>query len=360
MNSIPEKKSISALIVNHNGGQAVLTCLEALKNQSKPLEEIVVVDNASNDGSPEQIALKFPEVKIIWLHNNLGLSRAHNIGLHEITSDLVVIIDDDVYVDTQCVHRLYEAYIKYSAAIVCPRVLLYPDSQIVQCDGAIPHFVGTLKLRHAYQPFEILPTDAVEIYGCIGACRLVDRKVILECGGFDDEYFLYFEDLEFSLRIRAFGYKIICEPKAIVYHNRGLGTPQLSFRGQGNYPSLRFHINIRQRLMTILIHYKIKTILVLFPSLFLYEIMSIFVAIQRGWIKTYLSAIISVGSAHSHIASRRQYLLQNRKLSDRELIAGGELPMAIGFLRTNREEKLVAVFSKMLNIYWEFAKNLIG
>lgn len=360
MNSIAEKKSISALIVNHNGGQAILNCLEALKNQSKPLEKIVVVDNASTDGSPEQIALKFPEVKTIWLHTNLGLSKAHNIGLHEITSDLVIILDDDVYVDTQCIHRLYEAYIQYSAAVVCPRILLYPDSQIVQCDGAVPHFVGTLKLRHAYQPFEILPTDAVEIYGCIGACRLVDRRILLECGSFDDEYFLYFEDLEFSLRIRVFGYKIICEPKALVYHDRGLGTPHLSFRGRESYPSRRFHINVRQRIMTILIYYKIKTIFVLFPSLLLYEITSIVVAVQRGWIKTYLSAIISVVAAHSHITTRRQFLLKNRKRSDRELIAGGELPMAKGFLRTNRERKLVSIFSKILNFYWKFVRNLIG
>jgi hypothetical protein len=112
--------------------------------------------------------------------------------------------------------------------------------------------------------------------------------------------------------------------------------------------------------MTILIHYKIKTIFVLFPSLFLYEITSIVVAVQRGWIKTYLSAIISVVTAHSHITTRRQFLFKNRKRNDRELIAGGELPMAKGFLRTNLERKLVSIFSKIINFYWKFVRNLIG
>ena len=359
MNTILPKKSTSALIVNHNGGQAVLNCLNALYNQPVPLAEIIVVDNASTDDSPAQITSHFPKVKIILLRDNLNLSKAHNIGLKETTSDLVIILDDDVYVDVECIQHMYQAHIKYSAAIVCPRILLYPENKIVQCDGAVPHFVGTMSLRHAYQPQEILPSDTIDVQACIGACRLVERKTIIGSGGFDEGYFFYFEDLELSLRLRSLGHRIICEPKALVYHERGSGTPQLSFRGQEAYPKRRFYINVRQRLMTILTYYRIQTIILLSPPLLAYEIASLFLAFQRGWILDYLSAIVSVFNAHNHIASRRRFVKRNRIRSDSQLIFGGDLPLAPGFLNRNRDRKLVSIFSRILNFYWKFTRQLI-
>ena len=324
------------------------------------MEKIVVVDNASSDRSPEQICLKFPNIQIINLENNLGLSKARNIGLREITSDLVLILDDDVYIDTECINHLYEAYHRYSAAVVCPRILHFPEVRTVQCDGALPHFVGTLSMRHANQPIEALPTDTVQVAGCIGACRLVDRKCVLDSGGFDDEYFLYFEDLEFCLRIRALCFDIICEPKAIVYHPRGKGTPLLSFRGQGTYPENRFYLNVRQRLMTILIHYRLRTMIFLLPLLFIYEIASICVAVQRGWIKNYFSAIASLAATQAHIKVQRRFLQRNRKRNDKNLIFGGELPLVEGFLKTNLEKKIVRIMSRIFGFYWRFASKLIA
>jgi GT2 family glycosyltransferase len=360
MNSKPDKKTVSVLIVNHNGDKEIIKCLDALYNQSTHLEEIIVVDNASTDGSPQRIKTRFPEVNLILLEDNLNLSKAHNIGLREVASDLVVILDDDVYVDKDCIQHMYLAHIHYSAVIVCPRILLYPENKIVQCDGAVPHFVGTMSLRHAYQPQEILPAEAVDVHACIGACRLVDRKLIIANGGFDEEYFFNFEDLELSLRIRALGYRIICEPKALVYHDRGLGTPQLSFRGMEDYPEKRFFLNLRQRLITILIHYRIRTIVVLFPPIFLYEMASLAFAFQRGWIMVYLSAIVSVFKARLHIRARRRFLMKNRIRADKQLFGGGELPLARGFLRRRRDRKFVDIISKILDIYWKFARCYIG
>ena len=360
MNSKPNTKTVSALIVNHNGGQEIIKCLNALYNQSTHLEEIIVVDNASTDDSPQKIKTRFPEVKLILLEDNLNLSKAHNIGLQEVASDLVLILDDDVYVDKDCIQYMYLAQIQFSAAIVCPRILLYPENKIVQCDGAIPHFVGTMSLRHAYQPLEKLPAQTVDVHACIGACRLVDRKLIIANGSFDEEYFFNFEDLELSLRMRALGHRIICEPKALVFHDRGLGTPQLSFRGFEDYPEKRFFLNLRQRLITISIHYRIRTIIVLLPPILLYEMASLVLAFQRGWISVYFSAIVSVFKARLHIRGRRRFLMENRIRTDKQLFGGGDLPLAQGLLRRRRDRKLVDILSKIFNNYWKFARCYIG
>jgi GT2 family glycosyltransferase len=360
MNAKPNIKTISALVVNHNGGREVIKCLDALYHQSTHLEEIIVVDNASTDDSPQKIKARFPEVKLILLEDNLNLSKAHNVGLQEVASDLVLILDDDVYVDKDCIQYMYLAHTRHSAAIVCPRILLYPENKIVQCDGAVPHFVGTMSLRHAYQPLETLPAQAVDVHACIGACRLVDRMLIMANGGFDEEYFFNFEDLELSLRMRALGHRIICEPNALVFHDRGLGTPQLSFRGMEDYPEKRFFLNLRQRLITILIYYRIRTLIVLFPPIFLYEIASLVLSFQRGWILVYLSALVSVFKARTHIRSRRRFLMGNRMRTDKQLFGGSDLPLARGLLRRGRDRKLVDILSKIFNMYWKFARRYIG
>jgi GT2 family glycosyltransferase len=358
--NIKNLSSVSALVVNHNGGQDVLNCLNALLQQPFPLEEIVVVDNASTDNSQSNILKQFPGVNLIQLDQNLGLSKARNIGLNRVSSDLVLILDDDVYVHKDCIHQLYRTYMRYRPAVVCPRILLFPDTKTVQCDGAEPHFIGTLKLRHTYHSQNTLALATTEVLGCIGACRLVNRKVVLSSAGFDDLYFLYFEDLEFSLRIRSFGYSIICEPKAIVFHDRGAGTPGLSFRRETQYPKKRVYIKIRCRLMTLLIHYKLRTLLVLFPAISLYELAIFLGVIKRGWHRVWLKAILSIAKDKAYIVARRKFIAANRRRCDRELLSGGQLPFARGFTQDGWERMAVRALSAILDLYWKTVKNMIG
>jgi len=352
--------SVSALVVNHNGGQEILNCLEALTHQQVLLDQIILVDNASTDGSPAQVSKRYPQVKILRLEDNYGLSKARNIGLKEISSDYVLVVDDDVYLDSDSLDYLWQAQIKYSAAVVCPRILLHPEKVIVQCDGAAPHFVGTMKLRHAFKPVNELDNDVTEVQACIGACMLVDREIIVAAGGYDENLFFYFEDLEFTLRIRSLGYKIICEPKALVYHDRGLGTPLLSFRGRGPYPKKRAYFNIRHRWIVILTHYKTRTLLVLFPVLLVYEIATVSVVIMRGWIKSWLRALMSIFVDHKNVANRRNFVQQNRRRRDKDLLSGGQLPLAQGFLSGKLEIIAVGALSWCLDIYWKLVRNWIG
>ena len=358
--NIKHPQSVSALVVNHNGGQDVLNCLKALFQQPFPLEKIIVVDNASTDNSQSNILRQYPDVDLIQLDQNLGLSKARNIGLNSISSDLVLVLDDDVYVHKDCIHRLHNTYKRYNSAVVCPRILLYPDTKTIQCDGAEPHFIGTLKLRRAYQPQNTLTSAATEVLGCIGACTLVNRKIVLAAGGFDELYFFYFEDLEFSLRMRSFGYSIVCETKAIVYHDQGIGTPRLSFRGNTPYPKRRAYFNIRHRLMTLLIHYKLRTLIVLSPVLAIYELAMFVVVIKRGWFNIWWKAVVSIFKSKNYILARRIFVSKNRRRCDRELLSGGALPFAYGFIQNRTEQMGVRALSSILNLYWRIVKYSIG
>jgi GT2 family glycosyltransferase len=189
---------------------------------------------------------------------------------------------------------------------------------------------------------------------------LVNRKIVLAAGGFDEAYFFYFEDLEFSLRMRTLGYSIVCETKAIVHHDMGVGTPLLSFRANTPYPTRRAFFNIRHRLMTLLIHYRLRTLIVLSPVLMLYELAMFAIVIKRGWLSIWWEAVVSIFKNKHHIFARRIFVSRNRRRFDRELLRGGELPFAYGFIQNRREQMAVRALSLILNLYWRMVKNSIG
>ncbi|MHC4503513.1 MAG: glycosyltransferase family 2 protein, partial [Planctomycetota bacterium] len=282
MTDSDEADRVSAVLVNFNGGEKVLTALRHLRDQRPRPAEIIVVDNGSTDGSPARIRAAYPEVVLVELGENRGLPAGRNVGVRRANTDLVLLVDVDVYLDPGALERLLRAHAGTACAVVCPRVLLMPDRGIVQCDGAAVHFCGTMILRHAYRSVAEAPEGAGPVDGCIGACMLVDRRIVQDAGGFDEGYLLYFEDHEFCLRLRSLGHDIYCDPGATVFHDRG-EIPGLSFRGRGEYPKRRAYVTLRERLRTMLIHYRLRTLVILAPALAVYELSSFAIALARGW-----------------------------------------------------------------------------
>lgn len=352
--------AVSAVVVNFNGGERILKSIESMERQAFPFKEIIVVDNQSTDGSLHQVRTRFPRVQILELSENRGLPAARNTGLRLATAELVLLNTYDVYMSEGSLARLVEAYERSRPSVVCPRVVLYPETGIVHCDGAALHFVGTLLLRHGFQPLEETPSVASPVDACMGACFLVDRKRVLDAGGFDEALFFYFEDLEFSMRLRSLGHEIVCEPAAVVHHHRAEGTPGVAFRGQGVYPPRRAFLTMAARLRTMLIHYRMRTLLVLSPALALYELASLAESLRRGWGSQWLRAWgRQVGTAPDIWARRRQ-ALRLRTRNDRELLTGGPLPLAPGFVRSRAAEAAVSTLSRVLNSYWRIARGWVG
>ena len=353
-------RSVGAVVVNYNGGDRVLRALEALFAQSTPLQEIVVVDNRSSDDSRERIRERFPGVRLIELPGNIGLSAARNVGLHDLRSDYALLIDHDIYADQACVGRMLEAFDDSDSAVVCPRIRLLPERDIVQMEGAAPHFLGTLVLRHGYQPVERTPAVSGYVHGATGGCLLVDRRKILEAGGFDDLFFFYFEDLEFTLRLRALGEKFWCQPAAEVFHEPAGGTPGLAFRGRGPYPARRGYYTVRNRLLAIFIHYRWRTIILLLPVLALYESATVVMGLRRGFLLAWARAWLWLLRNRATVAARRRRMQRRRVLDDRDLLVGGEPPLAPGVVTSTAERHLLAVFSSVVNGYWTLVRRWIG
>jgi GT2 family glycosyltransferase len=349
--------TVSAVVVNHNSGETILNTLRALIRQEYPLSGIIVVDNGSSADEVTRIREAFPQVKMIETGENLGPARARNLGLAQATGSLVLFLDDDVYLQEQALEKLVSALRQTGCVAACPRILLYPENSVIQCDGAGVHFVETLILRHSYRMSDQIPAERVQVNGFVTACLLIDRKTLAGLDGFDEDYFFYFEDLELSHRLRALGHTIFCEPQAVALHDRGQGTAGLSFRGAGDYPTRRAYLNLRQRWLTMLLHYQLRSFIILFPALFLYETAAFFETVRRGWLGLWFKAAFSLLSELPAILQRRQRWQRLRRLPDRDIITGGPLPFAPGFALSGRIAGAIKILNGLLNAYWDLAKS---
>ena len=153
------------------------------------------------------------------------------------------------------------------------------------------------------------------------------------------------------------GQYIYCEPNALVLHERGGGTPEIAFRGQGSYPPLRVFYNIRHRWLTILLVYKLKTIILLVPVFLVYEIGTIIFVLKNGWIKEWMRAIRSLARIRTQVKLNREMIQKNRVVGDDSLLLGGDLEFAPGVIDSTFQTQVISMYSRASNLYWKFILN---
>jgi GT2 family glycosyltransferase len=353
-------EEVSAVVVNHNGGAQILRCLHALEQLQPGPTELLVVDNGSSDGSPAAVRAAFPHVRVLELGRNLGPAAARNAGLRSARAARVLLVDDDVYLAPDCLRRLLERQARPGAAAVVPRLVLLPEADLIQADGGDVHFVGTMTLRNSRQPVGTDGGAPHAIGAFSSSCVLVDRDCVLDAGGFDETYFIYLEDMELGLRLRAFGQHLLCEPAAVAFHERGAGTPGLSFRDQGFYPRRRAFLTMRNRQRTLLLHYRLRSLLLLAPALALYEIAAFGFALRRGWLRPWLRAWLWQIAHARETWQRRRWIQARRQVDDGRLLVAGPLPVAPGLLQSSLEGRAAAGLAWVLERYWRLVQPRLG
>lgn len=217
MSSVPR---VAILVLNLNGREHLTACLPAFDAQVYPNREIVVVDNGSTDGSIEYVRRAHPGIRIIELGRNLGFCAAYNAAVAAVDTDWVVIVNNDTRVEPTWLGELVAAADRHGAGAVASRILDW--------DGRRIDFVGgeLSVLGHAWQVNHGRPVDADrgeapderELLFACGGSMLVSRQVFLDAGGFDPDFFAYFEDVDFGWRLSVLGHRIVLAPKAVTYH----------------------------------------------------------------------------------------------------------------------------------------------
>jgi len=221
----PADPLVLAVVVNWNRGEDTQECLRSLEQQTYPRVGIIVVDNGSEDGSPESIQRNFPGVELIRLSRNTGFAGGFNRGIERALSrggDCVLILNNDTVADRLMVEKLV-GNLRPGAGIAFPKIYFYDDPLRLWSVGARRQFLTLEMTDKAIGQLDRGQWDEVQERDYVTGCALlVQREVFEKVGLFDERYFAYYEDMDFSFRVREAGWRMLLVPEARLWHKVAL------------------------------------------------------------------------------------------------------------------------------------------
>lgn len=271
------KMKIAIIVLNYNGIKNTLACLDSLKRLKTGdyQTELIVVDNASTDGSAEAL-LKLKDIELIVNDDNFGYSKGNNIGIKEALArkaQLVLILNNDTLVKEDMLLNLINA--QKWADIVSPKIYFAPGfefhkqrykkadlGKVVWYAGATIDWDNIIGVHEGVDRIDKGQFEKrKEIDLATGAAMMVKSQVFEKIGFFDEKYFLYLEDMDFCVRAKKAGFKIVYEPKAILWHKNAGSTG-------GSGSSLQDYYFSRNRLLFAAKYARFKTKLAVLKEIF--------------------------------------------------------------------------------------------
>jgi GT2 family glycosyltransferase len=215
----------TVVIVNWNGGDFLERCLTALLAQTATPYEIILVDNASTDGSLE-IARRFPSVRLLAQNSNTGFARGNNLAINAAAagSEWIALLNPDAFPEPRWLEECLLSTQRNPQFDIFGSKLLNASTPLL-LDGAgdAYHMNGRVWRTAHGVPVSHLGESECEIFSPCAAAALYRRSALLEVGGFDEDFFCYVEDVDLGFRLRLAGYRCLYVPKSVVHHV-GSGT----------------------------------------------------------------------------------------------------------------------------------------
>lgn len=209
---------VSVVIVNWNGKDLLPRCLEAVFAQTFPNREVIVVDNASNDGSAEAAQASWRDVRLLRLESNLGFAAANNLGARLAQGRWLALLNNDAFPHPDWLERLLEAaeahpeFSFFASCLVNSR-----EPQQVEASGDIYHVSGLAWHRDGNLHDSQVPRSE-EVFSACAAAALYERQAFLAVDGFDEDYISHHEDVDLGFRLRLHGHRCGFVPQAVVEH----------------------------------------------------------------------------------------------------------------------------------------------
>ncbi|NWF84083.1 MAG: glycosyltransferase family 2 protein [Bryobacteraceae bacterium] len=221
---------VTVVVVNWNRRPLLEACLASLARPQGVLFEVIVVDNGSTDGSPEWIAsTSFPfPLRLIRNASNLGFCAANNQGIDAARGEFVALLNNDAEADPFWLAHLVSAFDDPRVGMAASKILVWEAPEIIDKAGHLIWLDGQNRGRGHGQRDHGQFDLREEVLWPDGCACMLRRSMLLETGGFDEDFFAYADDAELGLRCRILGWRAIYVPEARVLHHRGATLGQLN------------------------------------------------------------------------------------------------------------------------------------
>ncbi len=251
---------LSVIVVNWNVRELLRACLTSVRRELEVAglgvpanAEVIVVDNASTDGSVEMLRTDFPWVRLLANASNTGFGAASNQGLDLSGGRLAMFLNPDTELRPGAIARLLAFMDQREQAGCVGPLLLNPDGSVQPSRRSFPRvstafvestvlqrYLGGLPLLRSFYRADTSEDQPQQVDWIVGACMLVRRSALDQVGGFDERFFMYSEEMDLCYRLRQAGFEVWFVPDAAVVHHEGASSAQDLFRRNINFHESRY------------------------------------------------------------------------------------------------------------------------
>ena len=317
---------VAVVILNYNGVEMLRRFLPSVIEYTKGAR-VIVADNASTDSSLAVLAAEFPSVEVIALDENYGFAGGYNKALDKINAEYFMLLNSDVEVTENWLQPLLRFMDSHPSAAACqPKLLSYNDKHMFEYAGASGGFID--KYGYPFCRGRIFDTvekdcgqydDCARLFWATGAALMVRSSAYRSAGGLDEKFFAHMEEIDLCWRMQLAGYKVMAEPRSVVYH---LGGGTLPNESPG-----KLYLNYRNNLAML---YKCApimqrmTVAVLRP---LADMLSVIIYLLKGEIKlanATLRAYKDFFAWHKALSKKRK-ATRSRVVAESKMIYRGSM-----------------------------------
>jgi len=310
-----EHGKVAAVVVNWNGGENLRRCIDSLLGQTRRPARIIVVDNASDDGSLNGLASLAGAIEIVRLDSNTGFAAANNFAIEKASDcEWVALLNPDAFAEAAWLAELLAAANANPAfASFAARMLNHADPALLDGAGDAYHFTG-LAWRRGHGTVALNHYERVkDVFSACAGAALYRRDALLEVGGFDESFFCYMEDVDLGFRLRLRGHRCLYVPMAVVRHV-GSGTT-----GKGS--DLSIYYGHRNLVWTFFKNMPLPLLALLLIPHVLMNLVAVIVFVSRGKGRIILAAKRDAVKGLGCILRARKGAKRQRNVSE-TVIAG--------------------------------------